>query len=861
MLLVAAPDGRPKLVTATTGSTNQFQVLDARTGKREFASTTPTGDKLGPTLACDPSTRTVYAASGGKLLAWSFATRRLASLGQAAPSATALYGLHLDSSARVWGGSYPGGITWNYDPRTGKFSSFSALNPRSDYVRALAVWKDRVFAGTGSREPDMVSFPVGRPEQRTIIKLPDPVPTGFVHRIIAVADRLFVFAEDRTNVVRCYIYNPISSQWAGELKSAARAFAPAGGSSVWNVARSQLIRTDTATMAEAVLCPTNLADVRTLLVSGDSIFLAGTQAGEPVAAEYSVQGRKETHRVRPDVLKGSLAVQSLIGSDHGLLYLGGYQGDGLASLDPGTDARWQSSPTAGVSQIEHLMQYDGDRIYIGSYGSAKLFSFNRRRTGTGNAAFTLIATLRKQHMQSRPFAWAAAGGKVLTGTVPEYGLRGGALALIDPATNQLGKVMNGFIPQQSIVGLAGYGDVAYGTTSCRAGYGAEDHPGDACVFAYNARTDKVLWVSYLAGHRDLYSPILMDGVLYVATINGLLSLDPGNGRLRQTLSMRSRTARPGYQSARALPLPGGSKIVHSSGSIVMLIDVKQRTQSVLGAGGFGAQIAVMPDGRIYASYEGNHIAELHAGANPTITSMSDLVTINSAGELMVTPSNGAGGYGKAVRRGAGWNSKTIQSFHLTDWNGDGLTDILIQRSNGNLELSRGRVNGGFDTPVNVASGWAGRKIAVGQWTDGIYPTVIGINADGQVRRHPVGANGSIGAGHVLANGWKSREIAMLDMRGTGRQGLVFRSGAKLYFQPSNGKGAFQGLPELVAAGGWSDTTAMTSVTAHYRGRRGLLSVKRNGTLQYVSADGNGFSGIITYPMDLRSSWLAGSRKF
>lgn len=860
MLLVTDPAGVPKLVTATAGDSNQFQICDAATGTQEFVATTPTGEKITSKLLWDPKTGTIFAGGGGELFAWSFANRKLISLGRVAPVATFVQGLEIDAAGRIWGGSYPDGIIWNFDPKSGKFASFSALDAQTEYVRAIGIWKDTVFAGTGSQDPHIVSFPQGSPERRTVIPLPDAPGTGFVHRIIVRGDKLFVFAEDSKNATRCYVYDPVKSRWGDELTSASYAFSQASGTAVWRVAEATVVRTETKTMTDTVLCPTDVGLTRSLLVTGDRIFAAGNHEGQPVVVQFSISGRSEIRRVRPNVSMGSFGVQSLIGSDHGLLYFGGYQGNGLGSLNPATDVRWRSSSTVGISQIEHLMQYDTNRLYIGSYGSAKLYSFDRNRIGEGDAAFALITTLRQPYLQSRPFAWAAAGGKALAGTVPEYGLRGGALAVINPVKNELERVLNKFIPEQSIVGLAGYGDIAYGTTSIRGGYGVDDYAGDAGVFAYNARANKTLWVSYLPGHKQLYSPILVDDILYVATINGLLALNPSTGALLETIAVRERTARPGYQSARALRIPGTTKIVHSSGDIALLIDVRERTQSVLGRTGYGTPLAVMPDGRVFISYQGNHIAEVHTGPNPTIRSAADLVTIDPAGNLMIAPSNGGGQYGAAVRAGSGWRPDTIRSFHVTDWNGDGIPDILVQRSTGVLELYRGKVNGGFEKPVSVASGWAAKNMTVGPWTPGIYPSIVSVNQFGEVRRHSIGASGTVGAGYSIGTGWKDRNVTMIDM-GSGHQGLLGRSGTRLYFQPSTGQGPFQGPASVVAAAGWSDTTALSSVQGHFRDNSGLLSVKQSGELQYVSAQKTRFAGIITYPMDLRGSLLAGSQRF
>ena len=863
MLLFQTSAGAVKVATATTGNTKQFQVFDAATGKRELASTVPEGRKITSNLIWDPTVRSVYAAAGGgTLTAWSPGTKQLVSLGQVAPDATAAYGFDIDSSGRLWGGSYPNGIIWNYDPKTKAFTSLPPLDGKTDYVKAIGIWKDTVFVGTGAQDPHLVFFPVDKPKDRTVIALPDGGDTGFVHRIIVRGNRIFVFAEDSANVTRCYVYNPVAGDWEENhtIKSAGKGFSEQEGGNIWHVVGGAVTRTTTETMEQEALCPTNMSITRAVLAAGDKVFVAGNHDGGPVVAQYSIKGRKETKRVRPGVLPGSLGVQSLIGSDHGLLYFGAYQGDGLASLNPDTGDRWQSAGTVGISQIEHLMQYDTNRLYIGSYGSAKLYSFDRKRIHEEDGAFTHITTLRKPYMQSRPFAWGAAGGVVLAGTVPEYGFRGGALATIDPVKNELGPVLNKFVPEQSIVGLSGYGDTAYGTTSGRGGYGISDYRGDACVFAYNPRTDRTLWMSYLRGHRHLYSPILMDDVLYVATINGLLALDPSTGALKETLEVRKRSGRPGYQSARALRIPGASKIVHSSGSVVLLIDVKERTQSVLAENGFGTPLAVMPDGRVFVSHQSNHIAELHTGPNASITSRADLVTINPAGELMVAASNGAGRFGDPVAVDSGWDVNTMLSFHVTDWNGDGIPDLLVQRSGGSLYLHRGKAGGGFEPGVKVGSGWAQKGITVGPWTDGVHPSVIGVDKAGRVLHHRVSSNGKLGAGQTLGTGWQDRRVTMIDMAGTGRQGLLGRSGGKFIFQPSDGAGRFAGAKQEVAGAGWGDATSIASVKAHQWGLSGVLSVKRSGALEYASAFGTRFAGTIHYPMDLRSSLLAGSRR-
>lgn len=861
--IVTSPAGVPKLLTSQSGMSNQFQVLDVATGKPDFVATIP--GKVCSNFAYDPATGTVYfGRGGGHLASWRFGTTTVADLGRVTPIATGVYAINIAPDGKIWGGSYPQGLVWTYTPETKSFTSQSQFDTDTDYVRGLALAGGTVYAGTASINPKMISFPVSDPTKRTVIALPDAGPSGFVSQITTRGEKLFVFAEDSKNITRGYVYNTRTKAWEGIFPggSPTKYFTGAEtDTAIWGIQSGKVISINTATMARTTLVTTGMSSPRAIHAVGDKVYVAGVDGTDNVIAEYSIASKSQVRRYAAQSVPGALSVQSLIAGSGGLLYLGGYQGNGLASLNPDTGARWQGPEDSGVNQIEHLFEYDEDSIFVGSYGSAKLYRYTPSLQSTGKDAFKLIANLRTECMQSRPFGWASAAGKVIVGTVPEYGHNGGALGIIDPATNAI-DVMNNFIDGRSIVGLHGAGDIVYGSTSNKGGYGSPDFVGPSVVFAYNVRTRTMQWSTDL-DYAELYSPLLINGQLIVSSINGIIFLDPSTGKPLRTSMIRSRTAAPGYLQARTLQIPGTNKIVHNSGAIVTLIDLDANTRSELANGRFGTQTAVTTDGRLFVSTESTGVAELHTTPNATLTSKADLVSISAAGELILEASSGRGAFKAPVNHGGSWDRNTMLSFHVVDWNGDGINDILAQRTDGTLQLHRGKVGGGFDAPVPVApGGWSDKKIAVGMWNrTASNPAVLAIASDGKISASQVNWDGTLAAPVLLGTGWGTRQIVMMDMDANGVTGIVARDGATLIHQSADGVGKFSGAASVVAAAGWSDVNQLTGLVGHYAGKAGLVSVNRAGTMRYISSTGTGFAGIINYTGDRSATLLAGSRKF
>ena len=69
------------------------------------------------------------------------------------------------------------------------------------------------------------------------------------------------------------------------------------------------------------------------------------------------------------------------------------------------------------------------------------------------------------------------------------------------------------------------------------------------------------------------------------------------------------------------------------------------------------------------------------------------------------------------RIGPGWAG--LKAGFVADWNADGVNDIIAQWKSGTLTVYRGKLSGGFLSPVTVGTaGWQSMNITVGKWHSG-----------------------------------------------------------------------------------------------------------------------------------------------
>ncbi|WP_326965510.1 VCBS repeat-containing protein [Arthrobacter sp. CG_A4] len=721
--------------------------------------------------------------------------------------------------------------------------------------------QDNVYAGSGVLNPRIVTWHTNSPTEMREIALPGAAAEGFVYAMAAHSGLLFVYyeAEGSNEVFRVYdleaeTWKTLPWTWSPSMRASAAL--PNGGDiyAIRNTAGVfELIRIDSKTLVAEVVCTVPGAPHALNIETSNGELQINVLCGMGQLHQYvriPVAEKKIIQSVNFGLADTPLRVQALTATASGTtMYLGGYMGDGIGSVDLVTRETWRSATDTGIAQIEGMYQYDESTIYVGSYTAGRLFRFNPQ-----TKSVTKLIELRDGYLQSRPFAWTQAGGRVVAGTVAEYGHNTGALEIINPLNNADIKVISGPIPGQSVLGLAGEGDIVYGTTGIKGGYGSVDDTKPAHVFAWNVRENRLVWKQPLPGETEINSPLLVRGILYVSTNNGVIRLNKASGSLVFTFKLLNRSSDPGYKTSEITYLPQHNSIVHLSGGTATVLDMESRTRKEILRGNYSDMVAT-GEGRLYFAEDGTNVVEIDAVQRATVRSTADLVTVGADGWLYVARSLGNGKYAQPFRAASGFGS-LVRSCHVVDWNGDGVLDVLTSKGDGTLQLHRGLVEGGFAAPVRLASsGWQNRQLAVGIW--GAELTIVSAdNSSGQLLAWPVLASGAVGQPATIGSGWRGKQMVMLVPSRTLASALIVNDNGSLYRYAKGAGGKISTAPVRLSVGGYSGMTAFSPVVGHKAGYNGIAGIDSVGAVRYTDVASSAVGKPISYAFMMKSNRFA-----
>lgn len=856
--------GAFRLALTMTGKSNQLQIIDPIRGIREKVFSLP-DNLMARGLVWDPKNRTLYVGvTTGRIFSFNYDTSKLIDLGKVAPKASSLYGLNIDSTGRLWGGSYPQGIIWNYTPKTKKFAQLPRLDGKTDYVRGVGITADdTVYVGTGSTYPKVVCFPAKSPAKRTTLKLPELPKTGFAHTITVNGDHVLINADD---VPTQLIWNHRTKKatTAALPKSQRKtAGSPTSQTNYW-ISGKKLYSTNAATGQDTLLGEVGVFAPEHIWAAAGCVYILSREGTQAKTHKFDLATKRITLQSSTTLKGAGVGVHSLLAHTDGKIYIGGYMGEGIATLNPDTGERWQSLDTVAPNQISGMIQWNGTRTFLGSYGSADIIRFVTPRAKEGRIAFHLMERLRTNYGQSRPIGWAKNKTRVFFGTVPEYGLAGGALGILNPSTDKIEKVYNKLIPNHSIVGLAANDQFVYGTTSTRNGYGIPDTKGNAKVFAFDLMTKKLAWSRDIPGYKAVLTPVLVDDKIIAATLEGIVVLDAANGKLLQKHSFTGRLDkhyRPGWLNASVKRLGESYRFVHAKSGQMHVLDLQNGTLcSVEGSGDTGPTLTVSEGGRVFVSHKTRGMAEISVDPlRPGILSTADLVSVTSTGALTVRPSNRKGAWGAVKVLDTGWNAKTIKSLHVVDWQSRGVMDLLVQRTDGSLNLHQANGRGTYpQVGRRLSGGWAARQIAVGRMSaTANEPAMVSADTAGNLYLHEISkSTGVMRAAKRLGTGFKGYNLSLLDVYGKGYADVVGHKGAGLSCWENTGNGRISARRELRTQG-WSGMTHVGAVKGHYGQYEGLVYRTKAGEMNYISAKNGQLAGIISSGIKLDKDVVAG----
>lgn len=135
------PDGEPQAYFVVGGNANVsagFAAVEVRSGRTVFETRLPRGDTSWA-IDYSPYEKAVYVGmsdASGELYRHRAGSRSVESLGVPVPGER-IWGMDVAPDGTVFGGTYPGGRLFSYDPASGRVHDFGQAVAGETYVRGL----------------------------------------------------------------------------------------------------------------------------------------------------------------------------------------------------------------------------------------------------------------------------------------------------------------------------------------------------------------------------------------------------------------------------------------------------------------------------------------------------------------------------------------------------------------------------------------------------------------------------------------------------------------------------------------------------------------------------------------------------
>ncbi|WP_409341997.1 hypothetical protein [Paenibacillus sp. MBLB4367] len=525
--------GRHTVCFVSNGAPAIFQEFDLLTGETLFRAPVPNTDCCWGISSAADETVYVTGTEDGILYRYCPDKRQLEPAG-ATPADRWVWQLRCDGG-RVYGATYPDCAVFEYDCVSGEVRDYGTVMPGEQYARGLTVDGEWIYAGTGSvRHVVRVNRITGAREE---LELPGITGRqGFVDRIWALRDYLLVSSDfSEVRVFRKHTLEPAGAFVCdNELLEHPEEPGTVYYKSGTSVYRRNLLTGETAEAGLGVFPEGRVKAMKWLEGEDRNLALV---TGHAEAAWTETQGGAEGRAIsyKLSVEAQPIEIQSLETGPDGKLYIGGYH-RGFTVYDPQAERIERTVET--FPQTEGIGFLDGN-VYLGTYTKARMYRYDPE------LPFRYGETPRHNpgrigvigHRQDRPFAIASGGGKLFVGTIADYGIRGGALSVYDPCTEQW-SVHPDIVEDQSVIGLAYLNGNVYGGTTLWGGLGIPPSDGPAKMFVWDAKANRKIG-EFVPDIPGIDMPPRMigelsagpDGLIWGAADGTLFAMEPASRRV------------------------------------------------------------------------------------------------------------------------------------------------------------------------------------------------------------------------------------------------------------------------------------------------------------------------------------------
>lgn len=232
-------------------------------------------------------------------------------------------------------------------------------------------------------------------------------------------------------------------------------------------------------------------------------------------------------------------------------------------------------------------------------------------------------------------------------------------------------------------------------------------------------------------------------------------------------------------------------------------------------------------------------------STPSIVTAADLVAYDANGELW---NYGTDAPAVSTRKSISPAGAVVPTdAFVTDWNSDGIQDLVIRMADGTITLRKGLANGGF-TDSQIGTGWTGYDITIGKWKKAdTYPSILAKQTStGDLYLYPNAYGTTVGSTNrsKIFTAWGDYSpLNLVDWDQDGNMDLIGRNSTNdLWVFRTNGSGSFLSATGQLVGGNWT--------FGHIRAISGRAGA---GTTGLMARDSTG--NLFYYPI-LGSSWGA-----
>jgi hypothetical protein len=585
--------GEPLLYVSATGAGSDY-LYRFRLGETVPSAAYPFpggGGQLWSMVALENGD--VYFTCNGNLFKYSADQDRVISLGKPHAQTTMIWQLAVAPDGIVYGATYPKARIFQVDPKNDRITD---LGPVADleYARSIAVSERYVFVGTGPLL-DLIAYDRQTGETRCILPEDMRLINGFISNLAVRGNRLFAPAGNDTSVA--LVFDTDTLQQVQKVFGFSFPVSPVDEENqVWfglkrttpyvydlnrdSYRQSGWVMPTANSLGWAQLPESAIPEARRSLFKG--VSLIGFSAEEYWALDPQ---SKQVLNIPVEIPAAPARINSLSASA-GKVYGGAFSPGGLFIYDIQTN---QTITTPQFGQTDSLVLYDG-KLYFGTYTGAQLKMYHLEQAQAESLGPV-------GYDQDRVVVMIEHRRKIIAGTVPDYGLQGGALAVINPADHKVRSFHN-VVPNHSIVSLAGYENWVFGGTSTQGGLGKAPVEGDAYLFAWDVTTEKLAWSIQPLNEPAIGALITgADGLLWGAGTHSIFAVDPATREIVLTQQVLS-AGTPSYSIREAYSAGYNQYVVFTiNHSVLIIIDTAQHTIKLL-PGNFN-RCAIGDDGALY----------------------------------------------------------------------------------------------------------------------------------------------------------------------------------------------------------------------------------------------------------------------